>query len=115
SGQPWYVNGVAVVETALGPEAVMVVLHEVERSFGRVRGEPNAARVVDLDLLAYRDLVRPGPQPPILPHPRAHQRAFVVLPLAEVAPGWRLPGGAAGIEELVAGLPPGQQVRRFTG
>jgi 2-amino-4-hydroxy-6-hydroxymethyldihydropteridine diphosphokinase len=119
SGQPWYVNGVAAVETALGPEALLAALHEVEHKFGRVRGARNAARVVDLDLIAYGEVVRPGPEAPILPHPRAAERAFVLLPLAEIAPEWRLPGAAVGtgagrdstIEALIARLPPGQEVR----
>ncbi len=115
SGQPWYVNGVAAVETMLGPEALLAVLHEVEREFGRVRGERNAARVVDLDLLAYGDLVRPGPGAPILPHPRAAARAIVQLPQAEIAPGWHLPGNGRSVEALIAALPEGQQIRPLQG
>ncbi len=115
SGQPWYVNGVALVRTDLPPEALLALLHEIENRFGRVRGERNAARVVDLDLVAYGDLVRPGPAPPILPHPRTHERAFVLLPLAELAPGWRLPTAVPGagptVEELIARLPKGQEIR----
>lgn len=115
SGQPWYVNGVVAVETALGPEALLTVLHEVERRFGRIRGERNSARVVDLDLLAYGEMVRPGPGAPILPHPRAAERAFVLLPLAEIAPGWQLPGSGRSVEELIAALPEGQQIRPLQG
>src|ERR1700752_1079249 len=58
SDQPWFVNGVAIVETALPPEALLVLLHEVERQFGRERRELNAARILDLDLIAYGDLRR---------------------------------------------------------
>ena len=111
SDQPWYVNGVAAVETALGPEALLAVLHDVEHDFGRVRGARNAARAVDLDLLAYGDLVRAGPEAPLLPHPRAAERAFVLLPLAEIAPGWRLPGRGETVEALAARLPPDQEIR----
>lgn len=112
SGQPWYVNGVAAVETGLDPAALLAALHEVEHEFGRVRGARNAARVVDLDLIAYGEVVRPGPEAPILPHPRAAERAFVLLPLAEVAPGWRLPGAGPGgtLAALIARLPEGQEI-----
>ncbi len=113
SGQPWYVNGVAAVETSLDPVALLAALHEVEQEFGRVRGARNAARVVDLDLIAYGEEVRPGPEAPILPHPRAAERAFVLLPLVEVAPGWRLPGAGpdATLAVLIARLPQGQEIR----
>lgn len=111
SDQPWYVNGVVEITTALGPEALLGLLHDVEQSFGRVRGVRNAPRLIDLDLIAYGDLVRAGPEAPILPHPRAAERAFVLLPLAEIAPGWRLPGNGETVEALVARLPGDQEIR----
>ena len=90
SDQPWFVNGVAIVDTALAPEALLALLHDVERRFGRERREVNAARILDLDLIAYGALQRTAP-PPLLPHPRLRERAFVLLPLADVAPDWRHP------------------------
>ena len=73
---------------------------------------PNAARTADLDLLAYGRLVRPGGGiPPELPHPRMHLRPFVLLPLAEVAPGWRHPGSGRTVEALAASLPPEPRLR----
>jgi 2-amino-4-hydroxy-6-hydroxymethyldihydropteridine diphosphokinase len=107
--QPDYVNAVASVETVLNPRDLLALLHRIERKFGRVRGAPNVARTLDLDLLAYRDRVSEGGEgAPILPHPRLHERAFVLLPLADIAPDWRHPrlGGTA--RELAAALPPGQ-------
>src|SRR5262249_27070347 len=91
SDQPWYVNGVARISTGLDPADLLAALHRVEAAFGRVRGVANAARTLDLDLLAYGDRVEQPPQDPahprpILPHPRLAERAFVLLPLAEVAP-----------------------------
>ena len=88
-----YLNGVAIVETALAPEALMARLLAVEATFGRRRAPgdpPYAPRTLDLDLIAYGRLrlCRPGL---VLPHPRAHERAFVMAPLAEIAPGWRHP------------------------
>jgi len=87
---PDYINGVALVETALPPGEVLQALHAIERDFGRVRGEANAARTLDLDLIAFGRLVldQPGLH---VPHPRAHERLFVMGPLAEIAPDWRHP------------------------
>lgn len=111
SGQPWFVNGVAEVESDLGPEALLEVLHRVEERFGRVRRERNEARVLDLDLLAYDDIVMTGPPGPTLPHPRLHARAFVLLPLADLDPSWRHPATGRGIAELIRALPPDQVAR----
>lgn len=105
SDQPWYVNGVALVGTNLGPEGLLAGLHAVERQFGRERRIRNEARVIDLDLLAYGDLVRQGPEPPILPHPRLRDRAFVLLPLRDLLPHWRHPADGIPLAELIAALP----------
>jgi 2-amino-4-hydroxy-6-hydroxymethyldihydropteridine diphosphokinase len=109
SDQPWFVNGVVAVETALDPEALLAALHRVEKAFGRAAPEkraakPNAARTLDLDLLAYDDLIRAGPEPPILPHPRLAERAFVLLPLREIAPDWRHPESGADLAEMIEAL-----------
>jgi len=110
SDQPWFVNGVAAVETELDPAALLSVLQATEARFGRIRRERNAARTLDLDILDYAGQVSEGGAPPLtLPHPRLAERAFVLLPLAEVAPGWRHPGTGAGIVQLLRHLPPGQK------
>ena len=88
------------------------LLNEVERRLGRVRNERWEARVIDLDLLAYHDLIiEPGERPGglVLPHPRLHERAFVLRPLAEVAPDWRHPALERTVAELVSQLP-GEQL-----
>ncbi len=107
SDQPWFVNAVAAIETDWPPDRLLGRLHAVEMQFGRIRRERLEPRVVDLDLLAYDDQVAPG-EPhlgaPILPHPRMHRRAFVLLPLAELAPDWRHPRLALGIGDLIARL-----------
>src|SRR5215469_16772577 len=77
SDQPWYVNGVVEVGTALSPVALLALLHRLEAEFGRQRSVPYAPRILDLDLLAYGNVVRSGPEPPLLPHPRMVERAFV--------------------------------------
>lgn len=107
SDQPWFVNGVARLETGLDPATVLDILHGIESRFGRARVAVNEARVLDLDLLAHGDHVRA--ERPVLPHPRLHLRAFVLLPLAEVAPGWRHPLDGRTVEAMIASLPPGQQ------
>lgn len=105
SGQPWYHNEVVQADTAMTPLALLETLHDIEKEFGRVRGERNAARVLDLDLLAYNDEIvdRPGL---IIPHPRLHERAFVLLPLRDVAPGWAHPVTGTPLPALIAALPP---------
>jgi 2-amino-4-hydroxy-6-hydroxymethyldihydropteridine diphosphokinase len=110
SDDPWYVNGVARVGTDLGPEALLAALHRIEADFGRVRTEVNAPRVLDLDLLEYDGRIR-GPEGLILPHPRMHLRAFVLLPLAEIAPDWRHPALKQGPPALISSIPPDQTVR----
>jgi 2-amino-4-hydroxy-6-hydroxymethyldihydropteridine diphosphokinase len=76
-----------MVETALSPRAVLAALRGLERRFGRRRGEPNAPRTLDLDLIAHGRAVLPEGDL-ILPHPRAAERLFVMGPLAEIAPDW---------------------------
>ncbi|MGE0416941.1 MAG: 2-amino-4-hydroxy-6-hydroxymethyldihydropteridine diphosphokinase [Acetobacteraceae bacterium] len=108
SGQPPYVNGVALLQgtpdVIADPAAILGVLLSIETGLGRVRSVPNAARSVDLDLIAIGDTVRQSPDP-ILPHPRAHLRAFVLAPLADVAPGWVHPVLNRRASEMLAGLP----------
>lgn len=114
SAQPWYVNGVAELDTGIEPEALLAALHRIEARFGRTaagRARKNAARTLDLDLLCYHDRLAAAPSRPILPHPRLHRRAFVLLPLRELAPAWRHPGNGAAIGDLIARLPPESTAR----
>ncbi|WP_334161248.1 2-amino-4-hydroxy-6-hydroxymethyldihydropteridine diphosphokinase [Phenylobacterium sp.] len=87
---PEYRNGIAIVEAHAGPQAVLDALLRIEAELGRERGARNAPRTLDLDLIAYgrRVIQSPGLT---LPHPRAHERLFVMGPLAEVLPDWRHP------------------------
>lgn len=98
---PEYRNGVAIVEAKAGPQAVLEALFAIETSFGRQRTLRNAARTLDLDLIAYGRQVIAAPGL-VLPHPRAHERRFVMGPLAEIAPGWRHPVLGSTAAELAA-------------
>ncbi len=104
SAQPWFVNGVIRVRTRLGPCELLDLLHRIERAFGRRRTVRNAARPLDLDLLAYGRRAAPRGRPQ-LPHPRMAERAFVLLPLRDVAPAWRDPTTDERVDTLIARLP----------
>ena len=91
SGQPDYINAVAEVSTDLPPGELLAALFRIEERFGRERHYRYAPRTLDLDLLLHDDLVL-HTQELTLPHPRLHLRAFVLVPLAEIAPDLRLPG-----------------------
>jgi 2-amino-4-hydroxy-6-hydroxymethyldihydropteridine diphosphokinase len=90
SSDPPFLNGVVLARTSLEPAAALAALHGLEADFGRRRGDPNAPRTLDLDLIAHGRTVLAGP-PVALPHPRAAERLFVMGPLAEIAPDWRHP------------------------
>jgi 2-amino-4-hydroxy-6-hydroxymethyldihydropteridine diphosphokinase len=104
SDQPNYVNGVARLQRIPGAsvtaESLLASLHAIEARFGRRRAELNVARTLDLDLIDMEGMVRDGPDP-ILPHPRAHLRAFVLLPLLDVAPGWIHPANGCSAPALL--------------
>ena len=101
---PAFVNAVAAVKTSLQPVELLMLLHGVETDFGRLRSAANAARTLDLDLLDYDGRVMDEPQL-TLPHPHMTVRSFVLVPLRDVAPGWRHPGTGHGLAELLAALP----------
>lgn len=88
---PDYLNAVAALDTAIEPAALLQALQAIEQAHGRLRPYRNAPRTLDLDLLLHGDAVLDTPTL-TLPHPRIAQRAFVLQPLAELAPGLRLPG-----------------------
>ncbi|MFH7028797.1 MAG: 2-amino-4-hydroxy-6-hydroxymethyldihydropteridine diphosphokinase [Heteroscytonema crispum UTEX LB 1556] len=98
--QPDYLNGCAILEVELSPQELLETLLGVEQEFGRVRLEHWGPRTLDLDLLLFDDLVLDTPTLQI-PHPRMTQRAFVLLPLAEIAPNWIEPVSGLTISELV--------------
>jgi len=110
SSQPWFQNAVVEIETDMAPEALLAVLHDRESRFGRIRMARNEARVLDIDILDFRGEVRDGNL--VLPHPRLHERAFVLYPLADLAPEWHHPVTGTAIARLMAALDPGQVAER---
>ena len=120
SDQPWFINGVANIETSLSATELLDVLHEIEARCGRNRaqgaGEKNAPRVLDLDLLDFNGILSPnGQKKPVLPHPRMDTRAFVLLPIADIAPAWFHPRTKQTLDELIKSLSPDQAARAVEG
>jgi 2-amino-4-hydroxy-6-hydroxymethyldihydropteridine diphosphokinase len=105
STQPRYINGMLRVETELTPTALLFACQAIEQEAGRVRGLADAARTLDLDLIDMAGLIRVTGGDPVLPHPRAGQRAFVLLPLRDVAPDWVHPVTGQSIGALISALP----------
>ena len=100
---PQFVNAVAKIETGLSPYGLLAVLKEIERAFGRKSAKRNAPRPLDLDILDYDGRIENGL--PTLPHPRLHERGFVLIPLRDVAPKWRHPVSGLSVDELIESLP----------
>ncbi len=105
NSQPDYCNGMIRLEGEITPGALLAQLQQIEQDFGRVRAERNAARTLDLDIIDLNGIIRAVPDP-ILPHPRAHHRAFVLRPLLDVAPAWRHAVLRQSVATLLAELPP---------
>jgi len=110
SSGPDYLNAVALLDTALTADALLAELQRIEAGHGRERPYRNAPRTLDLDLLLYGD-ERIATPALTVPHPRLHERAFVLLPLAEVAPERVIPGRGR-VDALVAGVA-GQRIDRL--
>ena len=121
---PDFVNAALAVDFADGPDALMAICHEVERSFHRERRVRWEARTVDIDLLAFGDMVLPdretvtrwmgldldaqkksAPQQLIVPHPRLHERGFVLVPMADIAADWRHPLLNLRVSDMLERLP----------
>jgi len=103
--QPHFLNAAALLRTSLPPHELLTALLAIEKAMGRDRATsiPNGPRIIDLDILLYGDTVLDTPEL-VLPHPRLHQRAFVLAPLAEIAPGMMHPLLFCTIDQLLADL-----------
>jgi 2-amino-4-hydroxy-6-hydroxymethyldihydropteridine diphosphokinase len=108
--QPDYLNAAAALETALTPDALLAALQAIENAQGRVRAERWGPRTLDLDLLLYGSITRDDPRL-TLPHPRLHQRAFVLYPLHDIAPELIIPGQGE-LAALLGNCPP-QNITRL--
>ena len=115
TNQPDYLNAVVEVSTNFPANELLSHLHEVEKKFGRVRSAANASRIIDLDLISYCDhVIEPKEENGLcLPHPRLCERAFVLLPLFDLAPNWVHPVNNKSILTLKNGLPKNQQCERI--
>lgn len=103
SDQPWFHNTVIHVSTDLSPYELLELLQQVENEFGRVRTVRNAPRVLDLDLIAYDNEILSKPEL-IVPHPRMHKRAFVLLPLRDITENWEHPLLGTDLQQMIANL-----------
>jgi 2-amino-4-hydroxy-6-hydroxymethyldihydropteridine diphosphokinase len=112
SDHPWFINGAVSLATELGAQDLLMVLQATERQFGRVRGETNAPRILDLDILDYQGWVMNAASL-VLPHPRLHERRFVLMPIADIAPDWRHPILGLTAAQLLAQLSSEQQIERL--
>ena len=104
SGAPDYVNAVVEIETDLKPADLLRLLHDIEREHGRLRTSPNAPRSLDLDIIAYGQVIVDSAQMAV-PHPRMHLRGFVLLPLQEIVPDFRHPVTGETLDSMMAKLP----------
>ena len=112
SDQPWYCNAVCAVETVLSSDQLLRALASIENDTGRERHEENAARVLDLDILAYNNEIINDAHLTV-PHPAMHERAFVLYPLQEIAPHWMHPQLDKSVDEMIVYIPKGQEIQRI--
>lgn len=112
---PDYHNAVIAVKAALSAHELLQLMLEIEEEFGRVRSYKNAPRLLDLDLIAYHDDIIREEERLIVPHPRMHERLFVLSPLAEISNNWTHPYLDQNISELVQDLSADQKAKRLEG
>jgi len=112
--QDWFVNAAAEIETSLTPRELLNKLLYIEKNLGRVRDEKWGPRVIDLDILLYDDLVM-NEEGLSIPHPYLHERGFVLVPLAEIAPKVIHPKFKKSISELMRGIHDNKKIEKIGG
>ena len=114
SGQPWYINGVAEINTNKSSLELLEFILNIEEFLGRLRKKKNEARIIDLDIIDYKRKILYKKNKLITPHPRMHERSFVLLPLKELNPKWVHPIKKNGLEELIRNLNDRQKILKIS-
>ena len=114
SNQPWFINGVIEISTDKSSLDLLEFILSIEKVFGRVREKKNEARILDLDIIDYKKKILYIKNKLIIPHPRMHERSFVLQPLNELNPKWIHPIKKKGIKELIRNLNDKQKISKIS-
>ena len=114
SDQSWYINGVVEISTNKSSIDLLEFILNIEEFFGRVRKKKNEARILDLDIIDYKKKILYKKNKLIIPHPRMHQRSFVLQPLQELNPKWIHPIKKKGLKELISNLNDKQKIFKIS-
>ena len=114
SNQPWFINGVIEISTNKSSLDLLEFILSIEEVFGRVREKKNEARILDLDIIDYKKKILYIKNKLIIPHPRMHERSFVLQPLSELNPKWIHPIKKKGIKELIRNLNDKQKISKIS-
>ena len=114
SNQPWFINGVIEISTNKSSLDLLEFILSIEKVFGRVRTKKNEARILDLDIIDYKKKILYIKNKLIIPHPRMHERSFVLQPLNELNPKWIHPIKKKGIKELIRNLNNKQKISKIS-
>ena len=114
SNQPWFINGVIEIRTDKSSLDLLEFILSIEKVFGRVREKKNEARILDLDIIDYKKKILYIKNKLIIPHPRMHERSFVLQPLSELNPKWMHPIKKKGIKELIRNLNDKQKISKIS-
>ena len=114
SNQPWFINGVIEISTNKSSLDLLEFILNIEEFFGRLREKKNEARILDLDIIDYKKKILYIKNKLIIPHPRMHERSFVLQPLRELNPKWMHPIKKKGIKELIRNLNDKQKISKIS-
>ncbi len=114
SNQPWFVNTVIEISTNKSSLDLLKFILNIEENFGRIRVKKNEARIIDLDIIDYKKKIIYKKNELITPHPRMHERSFVLFPLSELSPKWVHPIKKKGIQELINNLKDRQKILKIS-